>query len=142
MTVPLHTLSPEQQILQRAKSRAYHHRNLKKRNAVSNAYHKRRYATDPEYKARKDHHANESRLRNKYGMGSEERDAMLAEQGGTCEICKVDAPKFAWHIDHCHTSGKVRAILCESCNVFLGKVEKDLSRLRDILIYIQRHSND
>ena len=60
-------------------------------------------------------------LLRKYGITIADRDAMIANQGGKCNICQCDNKDLV--IDHCHTTGKVRGLLCQSCNVFLGGAE-------------------
>ncbi len=41
-------------------------------------------------------------------------------------------------VDHCHKTGKVRAILCHKCNVRLGVIESSLQRTLDDILYIKR----
>lgn len=70
----------------------------------------------------------ESYLRSKYGIGVVDYRRMLAAQGGKCAICEK-APKKGRRlaVDHCHRTGKVRGLLCGSCNYSLG-VWKDNPR--------------
>jgi recombination endonuclease VII len=46
---------------------------------------------------------------------------MFAAQDGKCGICKKDP---ATDTDHCHKTGKIRGLLCNPCNLLLGKIEK------------------
>lgn len=57
-------------------------------------------------------------LRRRYGITAEHADALLAEQGGLCAICR-EAP--AAHVDHDHATGRVRGLLCFNCNGALGQ---------------------
>lgn len=66
--------------------------------------------------------------------------ALLTEQGGKCGICGVKK-HHGWHVDHCHTSGKVRGILCNSCNRALGLFKDDTAALSAALAYITRHKS-
>jgi len=70
----------------------------------------------------------ESRLRerlSKYGLTVEQYQDMFAAQGGTCAICHTPPTATArLVVDHCHTSGRVRALLCRTCNTHLGAYEK------------------
>jgi hypothetical protein len=78
----------------------------------------------------------------KYGMTQEERDQMLADQGGCCKICQSDDPgsKRGWHIDHCHDKGHVRGILCQRCNHALGLVKDDPKILERMIAYLKEAS--
>lgn len=56
---------------------------------------------------------------------------MLEDQNGRCKICDIEAKDAMWSVlvvDHCHATGKIRGLLCNSCNVGLGKF-KDNPRL-------------
>jgi hypothetical protein len=54
----------------------------------------------------------------KYGLTESAYQAMVFEQDGECAICREPDP--ALHVDHCHKTGKVRALLCTRCNLSLG----------------------
>lgn len=67
----------------------------------------------------------------KYGVERGTYSRMLEAQGGRCAICGSQNPggkSLRFHIDHCHDTGKVRALLCNGCNIGLGqfKHEKEL----------------
>jgi len=77
-------------------------------------------------------------LKRTYGITIEERDAMFKAQGSRCGICRRDEAT-SWHVDHCHTSLKVRGILCNRCNLGLGYF-KDVPRLlRAATSYLFEH---
>lgn len=58
----------------------------------------------------------------KYGLESKEYKQLLIEQAGRCKICKrAGGRKLV--IDHSHETGKVRGLLCQSCNTALGKFQ-------------------
>lgn len=61
------------------------------------------------------------RLERLYGITLEERNAMAQRQGGMCALC---GKKRKLVVDHDHTTGRVRALLCVWCNAFVGIVEK------------------
>jgi hypothetical protein len=78
----------------------------------------------------------------KYGLSEAGYDRLLGFQGGVCAICGVSAAGSGgkWGVlvvDHCHRTGKVRGLLCTSCNVRLAKVGDSLEGLRPILEYLQ-----
>jgi hypothetical protein len=84
-------------------------------------------------------------LRDSFGISLEEYHEMLAAQGGKCAICGNgnDGTRHgklkALAVDHCHKTGKVRGLLCESCNQGIGKLKDDPSVLRKAADYIERH---
>lgn len=84
------------------------------------------------------------RLKAKYGMTTQEWDTMFAAQGSVCanSACRATEPgggKNTWHTDHCHTTGKVRGILCHCCNLMLGLARDDADRLRGAIEYLKKH---
>ena len=58
----------------------------------------------------------------RYGISTEDFEKMLREQAGKCRICKRDE---RLHIDHCHSTGGVRGLLCFNCNAALGLLKED-----------------
>ena len=62
-------------------------------------------------------------LRKKYGITLEEYDQMFEQQGGVCAICGEPQLGKRLSVDHSHTTGKVRGLLCYICNTRLGILE-------------------
>lgn len=74
-------------------------------------------------------------LMQKYGISASQVEAMKAAQDGLCAVCLTRA---AVHVDHDHGSGRVRAILCESCNGFLGAFSDDPQLLQAAIAYLEK----
>ena len=73
-----------------------------------------------------------------YGITVDDVEALIAEQGGNCKTCErpfVGRP----HVDHCHTSGKVRGLLCGPCNRALGLIRDEVSTLSRMIDYLRAH---
>lgn len=88
-----------------------------------------------------DRHQRRYYLLNKYGITLEEADTLLARQGGACAICgraENDSRGFRLHIDHCHTTGRVRGILCGSCNRGIGGLGDNPELVGRALDYLLR----
>lgn len=92
----------------------------------------------PEYKRRE-------RLKRLFGITLEQYDAMLAEQHGVCAIC---GEARSWNrregdilvVDHDHTTGVVRGLLCHACNQTLGLMRDDPERLLTAAAYLVQSS--
>lgn len=82
----------------------------------------------------------QSHYRRKFGLTIEERNQMLAEQGGVCAICQGDNSnsKRDWHIDHCHETQCIRGILCADCNAMLGRARDKITTLQNAIAYLRR----
>jgi hypothetical protein len=59
-------------------------------------------------------------IRSKYGLTGAEYDAMLIGQRGGCAICGEPPGSRKLAVDHCHTTGRVRGLLCTNCNKMIG----------------------
>jgi hypothetical protein len=87
------------------------------------------YRELPENKQRQ---ARVRRLR-KYGLSEETFSALLGSQGGVCAICKIEEPTA---VDHDHSTGQVRGLLCHLCNAGLGHFQDDIGRLDAAKTYL------
>lgn len=70
------------------------------------------------------------RLMDNYKLTVEQYDAILAYQGGVCYACKCSEPVKGRRlsVDHDHTTGLVRGLLCSRCNPLFGKIENAYKR--------------
>lgn len=97
------------------------------------------YKADPEIARRR---KKEWQNKKFYGVNSlEERDAILAAQGGGCAICgRTDCHwgkgfMNVWHIDHDPLKpGTYRGVLCGFCNTALGRLEPNIGK---VLTYLK-----
>lgn len=81
---------------------------------------------------------NDTRLRRAYGIGVEDYERLLAEQGGGCAMCGAPPTTKRLHIDHDHKTGLVRGLLCNYCNYrVLGR--NNIERMRSAVAYLERH---
>jgi hypothetical protein len=75
-----------------------------------------------------------------YGLTVEQYDAMLIEQNYVCAICnksEKSSTKGVLFIDHDHKTGKVRGLLCDTCNRGLGYFYDNKSLLRNAVEYLK-----
>jgi Recombination endonuclease VII len=89
----------------------------------------------------------ELNLRRMYGLSKEEYQTMLAGQGGVCACCGEPEKVINGHtgkvqrlsVDHHHDTGKVRKLLCNTCNNLVGYVEADIYRVQKAVDYVKQH---
>jgi hypothetical protein len=111
---------------------------------------KERYAQDADYRERECarrrafYHAHKQEiaasrlnrhLKSCYGMSRADYDALLESQGGVCAICAKPSKKTLC-VDHCHSTGTIRGLLCRKCNLGLGCLADDQAALIAALAYL------
>lgn len=79
-------------------------------------------------------------LKRLFGITPEQYDRLLAKQSGVCAICgrhpDPSEPR-RFHVDHCHSTGRVRGILCGQCNSGIGKLKDDPALLERAAAYLR-----
>lgn len=91
-----------------------------------------------------------SRLKTRFGLTIAEYEGMFEAQGGVCAICKQ--PEIAMDntgkrtralaVDHNHKTGKIRQLLCGTCNYLLGYVKDNADLLQSASEYLKKHEGD
>lgn len=71
-----------------------------------------------------------------YGLTHEQFEAMLAEQDNKCALCSRSFNEAKIFVDHCHSVGNVRGLLCPACNTALGLIKDDLGWLAKAKKYL------
>lgn len=86
----------------------------------------RRVSYAMEYRVKYKDRTRATNLKTKYGITQEDYNNMKAEQLQCCAICgeHEDNLKRVLCVDHCHSTGNIRGLLCDTCNKFLGFYEK------------------
>lgn len=109
----------------------------------------RRYAADPEKgraatarwraanpEKKREVDARQS-LRRRYGITLEDKGVMYTAQRGLCAICRAHVETLSEaHVDHCHTSGHIRGLLCSRCNLGIGHLYDDSERCLRAAAYL------
>jgi glycerol-3-phosphate dehydrogenase len=88
-----------------------------------------------------DYHRNRKYI-DRYGLTTAEVELMKTIQSNKCCICKVDFDNIKMCVDHCHTTGKVRGLLCDRCNTGLGAFKDDVNSLANAINYLKRGTNE
>lgn len=89
----------------------------------------------PEYQIKRRETSWRHHLKERYGITSEQYQDM-AKDG--CQICGCFGnSKKRLHVDHCHSTGKVRGVLCDPCNRGLGCFRDDISKIEKAISYLR-----
>lgn len=85
-------------------------------------------------------------FRRKYGVDFAQFQQMLLEQKGVCAICEKPETKVEsgtirlLSVDHNHTTGEVRGLLCSNCNMAIGYACDDVTTLQKAIGYLRKHA--
>lgn len=94
------------------------------------------YARDPLYSKR-------NNLKSKYGLTLDQYYVMLMDQSNCCKICHTHKSKLktVLCVDHDHKTGKIRGLICHTCNRGIGLFKDNANMLRKAANYIEEVSN-
>ena len=76
-------------------------------------------------------------LKRRYGISAIQFEELLKKQNYKCSICKTNLNNIKQCVDHCHTTEQIRGILCDNCNVGLGKFKDNEAIMLNALQYIK-----
>ena len=84
-------------------------------------------------------------LKNRYGITLDHFNALNEAQEGLCAICLKEESAINRHtgeprrlaVDHCHSTGKIRGLLCTGCNTALGGFKDDVELLQKAIHYLK-----
>lgn len=111
-----------------AKRKVYREQNLDKcRKIGRESYHRHK------------DHAREYHLQSTYGISTEHYNILFRQQDGKCAICGRQTNK-SLHVDHNHTTGNVRGLLCFSCNSIIGYSKESRQILTQAISYLSRYT--
>lgn len=91
------------------------------------------YLARPEIKERQKWQA----IKQKYKLTKEEVEAKLNLVGHRCIICNAHITKDTAVVDHDHVTGKLRGLLCRSCNIGLGCFHDNVGDLESAIVYLK-----
>lgn len=126
--------TPEQRKTRTEYMRLWREKNREKHNKQAQESHQRN-------KHKHVHKVRERHLKSKYGITQADFDKMLEEQNGKCKICSTPQEEAALkrlHVDHDHSTGEIRGLLCSRCNGALGWYEKHKEGIENYLIKNQQ----
>lgn len=107
------------------------------------AYHKDRYAKNPERHKEIIRKNQRTHTAKKHGMTKYDLESLYEKQGHSCAICGITEESYGKYlaIDHCHATGKVRGLLCTNCNTGLGNLRDNPTYLLRAIKYLEENSD-
>lgn len=81
----------------------------------------------------------EQKRKLRYGLSRDDYRALWNAQGGRCPGCIRSLDDCRVVVDHCHATGRIRALLCHECNVVLGLVDENEVTLVRLSAFVLRH---
>jgi len=101
-------------------------------------YNRHRYLHNKEKIATQNRNCTLKRL---YGITLEEYNTMLEKQDYRCDCCGILASllKRRMAVDHNHSTGAVRALLCPKCNTVIANADERIDILELCIEYLERH---
>lgn len=109
-----------------------------------NDYWREKRNESPEAKRKHSDTVLRSKMLRQYGMVAEDYTLLVELQKDTCFLCGADHhgrnERYRyWNIDHSHATGRVRGLLCHTCNIAVGHFEKLCERVdvNEVLSYLQ-----
>lgn len=92
-----------------------------------------------EFRAKYPDRAKSIKLKYLYGITLDDYNSMLSTQGGVCAICGVPPDKKRLHVDHSHSKGFVRGLLCGRCNRVIGAINEEREILFKMAEYLESY---
>jgi hypothetical protein len=80
-------------------------------------------------------------LKRLYNMTPDDFNVLLKKQNSVCAVCRTTKPsgRGTWHVDHDHTTGKIRGLLCHKCNTGIGLFNDNPQLLQQAKEYLIEH---
>lgn len=79
----------------------------------------------------------ESRYKLQYGIPLEELEKLYIEANNKCQICSKTVIGKDRHLDHNHSTGKIRGLLCSQHNLMLGNANDSIDILQKAIKYLR-----
>lgn len=95
-----------------------------------------------EYYKKNPDKARRRNLKTLYGLTVEQRDEMAIRRNFRCDCCKNQFADEDLFVDHCHTTNKVRGLLCTNCNLMLGHAHDEIVKLQKAINYLIFHNQN
>ncbi len=122
--------------------KAWRKKTIDARRAYGKAYYEKNKDKKKEYYEANLPAIKSYKLSGKYGITLDDYNEMFIKQDGKCAVCgnHQSEIKTALAVDHCHSTGKVRGLLCGNCNRGIGMLKNDIENLRCAILYLNKRN--
>ena len=106
-----------------------------------NKEHRKEYAKD--YLTKRPDYFVNKHLEYSYGITLDDFNAMREKANYSCQGCgkhEKDTPRKRLFVDHCHTTGAIRGLLCQQCNTALGMANDNPEILASLISYLRENN--
>ena len=81
-------------------------------------------------------------LRYNFNLTLDQYNKMLSDQNNSCKVCNTHESELTRKlaVDHCHTTDKIRGLLCMNCNTSLGHLKEDTKIMQKLIEYVKEHN--
>ena len=124
------------------------HRDRRTKDGIRPACRMCEAARHKRYRAQNPDKVRDSNYRRRYGITADEYEQKMAAQGGLCNICRHPETVLATNgsvralcVDHCHSVGIIRDLLCSKCNQGIGMFLDDPILMRAAADYAEHHQS-
>ncbi len=102
-------------------------------------YYKKPHVVEIRKKYRNSKNGMDKILKQNFGITIEEYQNIFDSQSGACAICKRHQSFFKTrlNVDHRHSDGLVRGLLCGNCNRGIGFLEDSSEYLKSAINYLE-----
>lgn len=114
------------------RDKKYREKNREKLREKDRQYYRERKKQDPDFLRRK-------HLKNEYNISLEDYAELFYKQNGVCAICGKTQKGKPLFVDHDHSSGKIRGLLCGICNTALGGFRDKIVLLQEAIKYLNKN---
>jgi hypothetical protein len=76
-------------------------------------------------------------IKKNYGLNEVEYNTLVSKANNQCMICKSPPMRTKLSVDHCHTTKKVRGLLCHNCNIAIGLFKDNTELLEQAIKYLK-----
>lgn len=136
--------NPEKVVILRNRYRAKNSKSLLERHRDYNSKNRETInVKSKEYRDANPEKRIETKLNARYKLTIREYQEMYDNQNGLCAICGgISSNGRRLCVDHNHDNGKIRALLCDNCNVGIGRFKDDKNMVYKAYLYLEKHDND